>query len=745
MKKHFRFLGMSISFSLFSLCLLAQSDVSWTNGRFAVEVHGKEITVLHDAKKLLNISSVNFNFEAPLSVSTVKQTSDSLILRLKYPPFAKYGNEKGSLKAELSISVVNNSLRFKANPKWAHNTTIQIQDDDAHYFGIVEELYPNNSKSPDLRGNVVDVDAIGNDNQYHENYASVWSAFYMTNKGYASFYDTYAKGKYTLGINGKTELYHETGKLDWYIIPGSNGDEILKAYYGIIGKPKFIPLWACGPVGWRDENKGGSDEILNDIKQMTDLHIPFTSWMVDRPYCNGANEWSKMDFNSKFANPKEWIGKINHDYGMQFMTWVGPLTFGDTSFPALLPNYKAYMDLSNPEAVKEFGNRLAINQYTVNVRGHKMDRAEEDFPEQSPWYDKTPEPERRGKYLFLYSKVIDSFLRAAYGADQFNYARGAYHRCQPVLSAIWGGDSRSTWDGMASNVANAIRAGYMGFPVWGTDVGGYLGGKISDKLYARWLQFGSWSGLYEIKLDDAGGKGADRVPWKYSKQLQDIFRNCSEHRMQMLPYIYSLVNTSYNNGVLMKPLAYSYPNDANTYGIWDEYLLGNAFLVAPITDSTDARKVYLPEGEWYDYNDQTLTAKYNGGQTIDVTAAIDKIPVFIKANSIWVEGNMKEPVTKDKNAGNFIISYLCPSANAKTSFDYVDYFDNNTEKTIEALYNSGHLTIQVPAIMHNTMFRLKLNKEVKSLMVNNKKSKANGNLIWVKMKPGISYRIDVEE
>jgi len=112
-----------------------------------------------------------------------------------------------------------------------------------------------------LRGEVVDVDILGDGNQYYENYSSVWSAFYMTNKGYASFYDTFAAGKYKLGINDQTELYHHTGKLDWYIIAGKDGDEILKEYYTIIGKPKFVPLWACGPVAWRDENKGGAKEL----------------------------------------------------------------------------------------------------------------------------------------------------------------------------------------------------------------------------------------------------------------------------------------------------------------------------------------------------------------------------------------------------------------------------------------------------------------------------------------------------
>jgi alpha-glucosidase (family GH31 glycosyl hydrolase) len=717
---------VSISCVLFILFSNAQT-ISWANKGFSVQVNDNAITVLQNDKTLLDITSINFNFEAPIASSVLKLSSDSMILVYTYPSYAKYGNEDGALTATITISVENNALHFQSNPKWARNTTIQLKDDTAHYFGLVEHLYPNNRKSPDLRGNVVDIDAIGNDNQYHENYSSVWSAFYMTNKGYASFYDTYAKGKYTLGINGVTELYHQTNKLDWYIIPGNNGDEILKTYYSIIGRPKFVPMWACGPVGWRDENKGGKDEILDDIQKMTDLKIPFTAWMVDRPYCNGANEWSKMDFNARFAHPEEWIKTINDKYHLQFMTWIASLTFEDTSFPGLLPNYKNYMDLTNPAAIKEFENRLKTNQYSVNVRGHKMDRAEEDLPEASAWYDKTPEPERRAKYLFLYSKVTDDFLRNAYKDDQFNYARGAYQHCQLYLSAIWSGDSRSSWDGYASSIANGIRTDFMGFPVWGSDVGGYLGGRIPEKLYARWLAFGAWSGLFEIKLDDAGGKGPDRTPWKYSTTLQSIFKKYCDLRLKMQPFIYSSVNTSYKNGTAMKPLAYLYPTDENTYAVWDEYMFGNTFLVAPITDSTDKRTIYLPAGEWYDYDNPSV--KFNGNQSFTINETEDRIPVFIKANSIWVEGTFDKGNASiwDNTQTDALQFYYFPSHDTSVTFDYVDYKDGNKEKQVNASYQKNQVQLDVPNIAGKNYFNIKLDGPPEEVWLNNKKVNTNWN------------------
>jgi alpha-glucosidase (family GH31 glycosyl hydrolase) len=745
------FIGLLLFSLLFFLgkIIAGEGENIWTSGKFKVGVEGNKIVVLNGDKRITVISSIEFNFTKPTSITLKGSTAEKLNLELQYPSVAKYREEGKPLFAQVEISVSNNTIKFFSDPKWAEHVTINMEDKGEHFFGILEPLYPNNRKSPDLRGEVVDVDIEGHGDQYYENYADAWSAFFMTDKGYASFFDTFAKGKYKLGINNETWLYHHTGKLEWYIFVGNNGDEILKEYYGIIGKPKYIPMWACGTMAWRDENKGGKEEILSDIQKMTELQIPFTAWFVDRPYSNGSNEWSKMDFNNKFSNPKEWIEEIKNKYGMEFMSWVGPMTFDDKDFPGLLPNFRGYMDLTNPDGIKEFRKRLNEFQYSAGVRGHKMDRAEEQFPEMSPWYDKTPEAERRNKYIYLYAKTINSFLKEKYGTDQFNFARGAFHRCQPYLSAIWGGDSRSSWDGLAGSVANSMRCGFMGFPVWGSDGGGYLGGRISEELYARWLEFGSWSGLFETKLDNAGGKGEDRPPWKYSEKLIYIFRNCASFRMDMEPFIYSLVNTSYKTGVLMKPLAYMFPEDKNTYDIWNEYMFGNTFLVAPITDTTSTRKIYLPKGIWSDFYNRSL--KYEGEREISVTAPLDHIPVFVKSNSFYLTGRMLDGNSKLwKHGGNDkkLNIYAFPGEKGETvKFNYVDYLDNNKEKDFVMTNGNNIIEITSPLLTTETVYVIKMEVGPKEVTVNGEKIKwewdnAYGTVI-INLKEGHGNKIQI--
>jgi len=447
--------------------------------------------------------------------------------------------------------------------------------------------------------------------------------------------------------------------------------------------------------------------------------------MVDRPYSNGKHGWSKMDFSDIFSDPQVWIEKLNDQYGLQFLTWIAPCTFSDENFPGLLPGYYSYMDLTDPAAKKEWFTRLNQNQYAYGVKGHKMDRADEHFPVSELWKDRTGEAARRNKYVYLYAQVADSMLQAAWGKDQFNYARAAYQGAQPYLSALWGGDSRASWDGMASNMANAVRSSFMGFPDWGTDVGGYLGesGKIPEELFIRWMQWGAFNGLYEIKYDGPGGAGEDRAPWHGSEQLQEAFRKACEMRMEWLPYIFSNLNTSDKNGPLMKPIAMVYPDDVKAYDQWSEYLFGDGLLVAPVFSDVEQRSIYFPEGTWVDTK---YHKTFDGPATVEYEVGLSEIPVFVRGNSILVKGNVlqgnRKIWSKEKS---FVDVYYYPDRyNIENStFDFIDPEADNQTATIRALAEEAGFFLNIPQISYPGMVKIRLEGSPKSVSLNGKKAK----------------------
>ena len=73
--------------------------------------------------------------------------------------------------------------------------------------------------------------------------------------------------------------------------------------------------------------------------------------------------------------------------------------------------------------------------------------------------------------------------------------------------------------------------------------------------------------------------------------------------------------------------------DPNVAAIGDEYMLGKALLVAPVTEQgATSRRVYLPAGtDWYDW---WTNQKLAGGQWITAAAPIDRLPLYVRAGSI---------------------------------------------------------------------------------------------------------------
>jgi len=717
---------MSVRASVLVILLL----VGLTGPAFAqgagttVALNGETIEIHRDGEVIAVVESIMLDFHRYSGIRQVDIDEKVARFNLTYEGLDHPSTMNALIDYEvtLEVSAIEGGLRFHTHNDWFRDITIFLRDLGGHMFGVKQALEPYNQKSPDLRGMVQNVDTIGEVNRFLENHATAVSPLYFNSKGYISFFNTFAEGRYLFAMNGVTELYHRSRTFDWYLFFGPTLDQALAGYYGVIGRPKYVPLWACGPVVWRDNHWMGRLDVVQDIAKFSALEMPITAMFVDRPYSTGSYGWSDMNFNLLFFNPEGWIETLNNDFNVKVMTWIAPMTFGDRDFPGLLSGRKGYMDLTDERAVREFQRRLNAYQYAKGVQGHKMDRADENFPYNERWKDGTPIEERRSKYIWLYSKITDEFLREAWGQDQFNFARAAVHGTQPYLSAVWGGDVRTSWDGLASNIANAIRASFQGFPNWGTDAGGYKGtsGFIEADLYLRWVQFAAWTGLFEIKLDGAGGRGEDRVPWKYSKAFQEDFRSALNGRMELLPYIYSQLNTAASTGTLMKPLAGRYPDDPETYDIWDEYLFGDSFLVGPVYTKDPSRSVYLPEGTWTNYHTEQ---RHQGRQWIDVALTNDHLPVFVKDNSIVVRGNIYEG--NDKlwlSAGQYldVLNYLNFDAPASSVFTLVDGQDQTT-KNIEFTFDGGSISVSLPALSYTGTVKVNAPREPTSMMVNGAK------------------------
>jgi hypothetical protein len=105
---------------------------------------------------------------------------------------------------------------------------------------------------------------------------------------------------------------------------------------------------------------------------------------------------------------------------------------------------------------------------------------------------------------------------------------------------------RKVDQGIEEAIRYILQSAKNGYPVIGSDVGGYSGKIIPPRLYIRWAQFSTFCGLF---LN--GGHG-NRALWERSKEELEIIRKYSWLHTELIPYMYSYVVSAHNGGTRLQ-------------------------------------------------------------------------------------------------------------------------------------------------------------------------------------------------
>ncbi|MDE5676041.1 MAG: DUF5110 domain-containing protein, partial [Muribaculaceae bacterium] len=169
-------------------------------------------------------------------------------------------------------------------------------------------------------------------------------------------------------------------------------------------------------------------------------------------------------------------------------------------------------------------------------------------------------------------------------------------------------------------------------------------------------------------------------------------------RYDMMPNIYSLAGkTHFDDYTVMRPMVMEYTADPATRSIQDQFMFGNAFLVAPVYKyNARNREVYFPKGSlWYDFYTGKEVSK--GGETKVVDAPYDRMPLFVRSGAIVPFG--PEIQYADQKPADEITLYVYCGENGEFTLYEDENLNYNYEKgaysKIPFTYddNSGLLTI----------------------------------------------------
>ena len=476
--------------------------------------------------------------------------------------------------------------------------------------------------------------------------------FYLSSRMYGVFYHTTAHSKLSLaGVSTRSvEFMSDQALIDAFIIGGDTVEEILRGYRDLTGYPSMPPLWSFGIWMSRmtyfsaDEVNGICDRLRKEHYPCDVIHLD-TGWFKTDWLC----EWK---FNEeRFPDPKKFVQDLLKK-GFKVSLWQLPYIAEDaeqidearknnyickltkqqdsegSNFSAL--DYAGTIDFTSEKAT-EWYKGLLKRLLDMGVKCIKTDFGE-NIHMDAIYENMSPEL-LNNLYALLYQKAAYEITKDVTG-DGIVWARAAWAGCQRY-PLHWGGDSCSSWDGLAGSLRGGLHFGLSGFAFWSHDVPGFhtlpnfMNSVVQDDVYMRWTQFGVFSS--HIRYHGTN----KREPWYYPN-IAPMVKRWWKLRYKLIPYILRESEKATHSGsTIVQALIFHHPEDNNCWHIDDEYYFGDDFLVAPVMSSDNCRDIYLPEGEWVEFFTGDRFSVSDGGKWLkNIETPLDRMPVFVRKGAV---------------------------------------------------------------------------------------------------------------
>ncbi len=491
--------------------------------------------------------------------------------------------------------------------------------------------------------------------------------FMISNRGYGFLWNNPAIGTATFGTN-KTEWHAKsTKKLDYFITAGDTPAELEAQYSLATGRTPMMPEYGLGY--WQCKLRYRNQEELLAVARehkkrglpMDAIVVDFFHWTMQGEFKFEPRDWpdpEKMVKELKELGIETvvsvWptIDERSENFGkMNDMGYLVTADRGNSNHMTWMGNTVFY-DATHPGAQKFVWERCRENYYQKGIRCFWLDEAE---PEYGPYdfdnyrYYAGTALQCTNTYPVGYAKGFYDGLKAEGEEEILSLVRCAWAGSQKYAVLTWSGDIYSSFRSMREQLQAGLNMGIAGIPWWTSDIGGFLGGDISDpafqELLVRWFEWGAFcpvfrmhgerSPWYEREQEFIDGvrqltSGQDNEVWSFGEENYQILSKYLFIRERLRPYIRECMKAASESGApVMRPLFYDFPEDKTCWETEDSYMFGPDLLVSPVMSAGALdREIYLPAGcSWTDaYTKKT----YDGGQKVTVPAPIDIIPIMIR-------------------------------------------------------------------------------------------------------------------
>ena len=489
--------------------------------------------------------------------------------------------------------------------------------------------------------------------------------FMVSSLGYGFFWNNPAVGRASFGVNVTEWEAESTKVIDFWITAGDTPAEIHAQYMAVTGRPPMMPehglgFWQC-KLRYQTQ-----EELLSVAREYHRRGVPldvivadFFHWTLEGTWAFDPEYWpdpegmvKELEAMGTKLMVSVWptVSVYAPDY--QYMKEMGYLVSSESGVKInmLMIDPTSFTDMTHPGARKFVWDKLKENYYNKGVKDFWLDVAEPEYSSydfENYRYNQGSVLEVGNQYPMWYTKMIYDGLTEAGEKDVVSLVRCAWAGSQRYGALVWSGDIPSTFESFKIQIVCGLQMAMAGIPWWTTDIGGFHDGDIRDpkfqELLIRWFQYGAFCPVmrlhghrspYKAPLGKTGGgrcaSGAENEIWSYGEENYEIMKKYIELREELRPYTRRLMKEANETGApVMRPLFYQFPEDEKAWEIKDQFLFGDKYLVAPVTEyGQRKREVYLPAGA--SWTEQSTGKTYEGGRTVTADAPLDVIPVFVR-------------------------------------------------------------------------------------------------------------------
>jgi alpha-glucosidase len=502
---------------------------------------------------------------------------------------------------------------------------------------------------------------LGHTASFNNLYSSIPFTLSLVNgKAHGLFFDNTHRVEFDLALKSEDRAYYgaEGGAIVYYVFCGPTPADVVDRYTELTGRTPMPPLWSLGNQQCRYSYMN-EEEVREIASGFRERDIPCDVIYLDIHYMEGYRvfTWNK----DRFPDPQGLISDLR-EQGFRVVTIVDPgvkvdenysiytdgrnrdlyckTRDGDEYHNAVWPGVCAFPDFTNPETREWWGqNQKVLTDAGVAGIWCDMNEPALFIPDGATMPDNVVHPGGRTGEARWHAQIHNTYgslmARAAregllaLNPDErpFVITRAGYAGLQRHAMQ-WTGDNSSWWEHLWMSMPQLQNLALSGVAWAGVDIGGF-GGDTNGELLARWYEFGIFQ-PYCRNHTTLGTRSQE--PWTFGEPYESVSRKMVKLRQRLLPYMYTLFEECHRTGApILRPLLFEYPEDETTYTADDEFLLGDALLVAPITrPGVEHRHVYLPEGTWFHY---WSGERFEGSTHILAHAPLGEPALYVKANT----------------------------------------------------------------------------------------------------------------